>query len=66
MSAPIKQHLIDPAVCIRSNTCEAPCPVGAVTHDDNKYVVDVNKCKFCMDCVAPCPNASIKHFTEVK
>jgi benzoyl-CoA 2,3-dioxygenase component A len=24
----IKQHLIDPEICIRCNTCEAICPVG--------------------------------------
>ncbi len=66
MSAPIKQHLIDPAVCIRCNTCEATCPVGAVTHDANNYVVDVTKCNFCMDCVAPCPTGSINHFVTVK
>lgn len=66
MSAPIKQHLIDPAVCIRCNTCEATCPVGAVTHDTNNYVVDVTKCNFCMDCVAPCPTGSINHFVKVK
>jgi len=66
MSAPIKQHLIDPAVCIRCNTCEATCPVGAVTHDANNYVVDVTKCNFCMDCVSPCPTGSINHFVKVK
>jgi benzoyl-CoA 2,3-epoxidase subunit A len=66
MNAPIKQHLIDPAVCIRCNTCEATCPVGAVTHDDNNYVVDVDKCNFCMDCVSPCPTGSIDHFVMVR
>ena len=35
-----KQHVIDPEVCIRCNTCEATCPVGAVTHNDVNYVVD--------------------------
>ena len=33
MNAPLKQHLIDPAICIRCNTCESTCPVGAITHD---------------------------------
>jgi benzoyl-CoA 2,3-dioxygenase component A len=65
MNAPIKQHLIDPAVCIRCNTCEATCPVGAVTHDANNYVVDPEKCNFCMDCVSPCPTGSIDHFVMV-
>src|SRR5262245_23380979 len=42
-----KQHLIDPEICIRCNTCEATCPVGAVTHDDVNYVVDPEKCNYC-------------------
>jgi benzoyl-CoA 2,3-epoxidase subunit A len=65
MPAPIKQHLIDPAVCIRCNTCEATCPTGAVTHDANNYVVDPAICNFCMDCVSPCPTGSINHFVLV-
>ena len=60
-----KQHLIDPEVCIRCNTCEATCPVGAVTHDANNYVVDVEKCNFCMDCIAPCPTGSIDNWRVV-
>ena len=36
----VKQHLIDPEVCIRCNTCEETCPVDAITHDDRNYVVD--------------------------
>ena len=39
-AAVIKQHVIDPEICIRCNTCEATCPVGAITHDDRNYVVD--------------------------
>ena len=65
MTALVKQHLIDPAVCIRCNTCEATCPVGAVTHDSNNYVVDPQICNFCMDCVSPCPTGSINHFVAV-
>jgi benzoyl-CoA 2,3-epoxidase subunit A len=65
MTAVVRQHLIDPGICIRCNTCEAICPVGAVTHDANNYVVDADKCNFCMDCVSPCPTGSINHFVTV-
>ena len=65
MTAAVRQHLIDPAVCIRCNTCEATCPTGAVTHDDNNYVVDAATCNFCMACVSPCPTGSINHFVAV-
>ncbi len=58
----IKQHLIDPEICIRCNTCEATCPVGAITHDDRNYVVNVDKCNLCMDCIAPCPTGSIDNW----
>ena len=40
MTEVLKQHLIDPEICIRCNTCEDTCPVGAVTHDSRNYVVD--------------------------
>ena len=58
----IKQHLIDPEICIRCNTCEAICPVKAITHDSRNYVVDVSKCNFCMDCISPCPTGSIDNW----
>jgi len=58
----IKQHLIDPEICIRCNTCEATCPVNAITHDSRNYVVDVSKCKQCMACVPPCPTGSIDNW----
>jgi benzoyl-CoA 2,3-dioxygenase component A len=60
-----KQHLIDPEICIRCNTCEATCPVGAITHDANNYVVDAEKCNFCLDCIAPCPTGSIDNWRVV-
>ena len=61
-----KQHLIDPEICIRCNTCEATCPVGAITHDANNYVVDASKCNFCFECIAPCPTGSIDNWRVVK
>src|ERR1700761_3595918 len=61
----LKQHLIDPEICIRCNTCEETCPVDAITHDDNNYVVDPGKCNFCMACISPCPTGSIDNWRTV-
>jgi benzoyl-CoA 2,3-epoxidase subunit A len=61
----LKQHLIDPEICIRCNTCEAICPVQAITHDSRNYVVDASKCNFCMDCISPCPTGSIDNWRTV-
>jgi len=66
MNAPIvKQHLIDPEICIRCNTCEEACPIDAITHDHNNYVVDAAICNFCMACVPPCPTGSIDNWRMV-
>jgi benzoyl-CoA 2,3-dioxygenase component A len=61
----LKQHLIDPEICIRCNTCEATCPIGAITHDDNNYVVDAGTCNACGDCIAPCPTGAIDNWFVV-
>ncbi|MBN8508310.1 MAG: benzoyl-CoA 2,3-epoxidase subunit BoxA [Burkholderiales bacterium] len=61
----IKQHLIDPEICIRCNTCESICPVKAITHDSANYVVDAAKCNLCMDCISPCPTGSIDNWRMV-
>ena len=61
-AAVIKQHLSDPEICIRCNTCEAICPVQAITHDSNNYVVDAAKCMLCMACISPCPTGSIDNW----
>src|SRR5271165_3277592 len=58
----IRQHLIDPEICIRCNTCETTCPVGAISHDARNYVVDAEKCNLCMACIPPCPTGSIDNW----
>jgi benzoyl-CoA 2,3-epoxidase subunit A len=62
----LKQHLIDPEICIRCNTCEETCPVDAVSNDGNNYVVDPEKCNHCMDCISPCPTGSIDNWRVVR
>ncbi len=67
MNAPLKkQHLIDPEICIRCNTCEETCPIDAITHDDNNYVVNVDICNYCMDCISPCPTGAIDNWRVVE
>ncbi len=63
--ATLRQHLIDPEICIRCNTCEESCPKGAVTHDTRNYVVDPVKCEGCNDCLAPCPTGAIDNWRNV-
>ncbi len=58
----IKQHVIDPEICIRCNTCEAICPIDAITHDSRNYVVKADVCNLCMDCVSPCPTGAIDNW----
>jgi benzoyl-CoA 2,3-epoxidase subunit A len=65
MSDFIRQHLIDPEICIRCYTCEEMCPIGAITHDDTNVVVDGSKCNHCMTCIAPCPTGSIDNWRVV-
>ncbi len=66
MNKPVKQHLIDPEICIRCYTCEMTCPIEAITHDDNNVVIDYEKCEFCMDCIPVCPTGSIDEWRVVE
>ncbi|MGH8750479.1 MAG: 4Fe-4S binding protein, partial [Burkholderiales bacterium] len=59
------QHLIDPEICIRCNTCEETCPVHAITHDARNYVVDFSICNGCNACISPCPTGSIDNWRRV-
>jgi len=67
MGAPdvIRQHLIDPEICIRCNTCEDTCPIGAVTHDARNYVVKADVCNGCNACLPPCPTGAIDNWRTV-
>jgi len=65
MNKPIKQHLIDPEICIRCYTCEMTCPVEAIVHDANNVVVDADKCEYCMACIPVCPTGSIDEWRVV-
>jgi benzoyl-CoA 2,3-dioxygenase component A len=61
----LRQHLIDPEICIRCNTCEETCPSHAITHDSRNYVVDAAKCNYCNECISPCPTGAIDNWRQV-
>ncbi|MCL4799383.1 MAG: benzoyl-CoA 2,3-epoxidase subunit BoxA [Burkholderiales bacterium] len=68
MNAPtelVRQHLIDPEICIRCNTCEETCPIDAITHDSRNYVVKFEVCEGCNQCIAPCPTGAIDSWRRV-
>ncbi|HXT06000.1 MAG TPA: benzoyl-CoA 2,3-epoxidase subunit BoxA [Roseiarcus sp.] len=61
----VKQHLIDPEICIRCGACEAACPIGAIEHDERNVVVKADACNFCMSCIPVCPTGSIDNWRIV-
>ncbi len=45
--------------CIKCGTCEAGCPVGAISEGDEQYVIDADVCISCGSCEANCPIGAI-------
>jgi benzoyl-CoA 2,3-dioxygenase component A len=61
----IRQHLIDPEICIRCNSCEEACPINAITHDSRNYVVNADVCGSCRACIPVCPTGAIDNWHTV-
>ncbi len=61
----VRQHLIDPEICIRCNTCQEACPDDAITHNADNYVIDFDKCSRAGDCLLQCPTGAIDSFRMV-
>ena len=61
-----RQHLIDPDVCIRCNTCEEVCKPRAISHDARQYAIQFDLCNACGDCLPPCPTGAIDSWRQVE
>ena len=45
--------------CISCGSCEAECPVNAISQGDERFVIDAAKCTDCGTCVDVCPVEAI-------
>ena len=51
-------HVIG-ADCISCGSCEAECPVSAISEGDGKYEINADACIDCGACAAQCPVGAI-------
>ena len=45
--------------CVSCGTCEAECPVGAISMGEDHYVIDADACLDCGPCAGVCPTEAI-------
>ncbi|MCQ2591822.1 MAG: 4Fe-4S binding protein [Treponema sp.] len=45
--------------CVNCGACEADCPVGAISEQNDARVIDTNTCISCGSCAASCPAEAI-------
>ena len=45
--------------CVSCGTCEAECPVGAISEGDGKFLTDADACIDCGARAGPCPTGAI-------
>ena len=58
----IRQHLIDPELCLACGSCMAACTEGAIQTNDTlyPYVIDPLKCNNSHECLEVCSSDAIK------
>ena len=56
----IKMAYVITDACISCGTCEAQCPVGAISMGDGKFEIDPDKCVSCGACAGACPVGAIE------
>lgn len=61
----MRQHLIDPEMCARCNSCAEVCPRTAILHDGCTYAVDAERCEACGQCLIGCSTGAIDNWRVV-
>ena len=54
----IMAHVISDE-CVSCGSCEAECPVGAISQGADHYEIDADACVDCGACAAQCPTGAI-------
>lgn len=63
----VRQHLIDPALCLACGSCQSVCPEKAIEMDfaTHRYAVNPELCSNEHDCLAVCSSDAIKAWRMV-
>ncbi len=56
----------DKSKCAHCLKCVAVCPQKAITHENNKIIIDGRKCDGCLKCVDECSENALKNEGEYK
>lgn len=63
----IRQHLIDPELCLACGSCESACKSGAIKSNSTgvHYIIDVTKCNNGHECLVVCGSEAIRSWRMV-
>ncbi len=60
------QMLWNQRACTNCLSCVATCKTGAISHKDNRIVIDPVKCTGCLECLHACPQKALSSEGEYK
>jgi benzoyl-CoA 2,3-epoxidase subunit A len=63
----VRQHLIDPELCLACGSCESACHAGAIKPNSTHfhYIIDATKCNNAHECLVVCGSDAIRSWRMV-